>query len=136
MLQLRTKDLQDPAGDRAGGGFGTLVGGVFGHQGVGGFEGQGLVYGGGFGQLGTQALGVLAVGAFVLPVTGLAWFAIKKTIGIRVTEEEEMIGLDISEHGMEAYPAPAEREGLAHATGAAAHTRTDALPNAAARSSL
>jgi Amt family ammonium transporter len=90
--------------------FGTLMVGVFAHNGTGGFEGQGLIYGGGLSQLGTQALGIAAVGAFVLPASALVWFAMKKTIGIRVTEEEEMLGLDLSEHGMEAYPSPSDRD--------------------------
>ncbi|MBC8206323.1 MAG: ammonium transporter [Kiritimatiellales bacterium] len=53
--------------------------------------------------LGVQALGVLAYGAFCFPAAFLIMFILKSTIGIRVSEEEELKGLDIGEHGMEAY---------------------------------
>ena len=52
----------------------------------------------------TQFVGVAATGAFVVVTTAVLWFALKVTIGIRVSEEEEMMGLDVSEIGMEAYP--------------------------------
>ncbi|TBL72709.1 ammonium transporter [Paenibacillus thalictri] len=64
----------------------------------------GLFYGGGFEQLGVQALGVVACGAFAFAVSYLILFVMKKTMGIRVTEEEELIGLDLSEHGSYGYP--------------------------------
>lgn len=54
--------------------------------------------------LGTQVVGIFAVGAFVFTVSLIIWFIIKFTLGIRVTAEEEMMGLDTSEHGNEAYP--------------------------------
>ena len=53
--------------------------------------------------LGVQALGVLAYGVTCFPAAFLIVFVLKKTIGIRVSEEEELKGLDIGEHGMEAY---------------------------------
>jgi len=53
--------------------------------------------------LGVQALGVLVYGAFCFPAAFIIMFVLKKTIGIRVSEEEELKGLDIGEHGMEAY---------------------------------
>ncbi|RME34909.1 MAG: hypothetical protein D6794_10065, partial [Deltaproteobacteria bacterium] len=52
----------------------------------------------------TQLIGVAATGAFVVVTTAIAWFALKVTVGIRVDEEEELIGCDVSEIGMEAYP--------------------------------
>jgi Amt family ammonium transporter len=52
----------------------------------------------------TQAIGVVAIGAFVLVVSAVVWLAIKYTVGIRVSEEEELIGLDKAELGLEAYP--------------------------------
>ena len=64
----------------------------------------GLVYTGSFGQLGVQALGVAAAFASVFAVSYLAFWGIKKTVGLRVTAEEEMDGLDIVEHGMWGYP--------------------------------
>jgi ammonium transporter, Amt family len=56
-----------------------------------------------FAQLITQATGVLAVGAYVVVLSAVAWFIIKATIGLRVSPEEEKEGLDIGEHGNEAY---------------------------------
>ncbi len=52
----------------------------------------------------TQALGIAAVGAFVVIASSIVWFALKATVGIRVSEEEELVGLDQSELGVEAYP--------------------------------
>ncbi|RMH37857.1 MAG: ammonium transporter [Deltaproteobacteria bacterium] len=114
--------------------FGTLMVGVFGHRGVGGFEGQGLVYGGGLAQLGTQALGAVAVGAFVFPIAVAVWFALKRTIGIRVSEEDELAGLDLAEHGMEAYPEAPERDSrLAAALAREAAPDADLVPAATPR---
>jgi len=87
--------------------FGTLCVGLFAEArfaeaaGLGTIDG--LFFGGGLHQLGVQALGCLSVFAWV-GTTALGLFlAIKKTIGLRVTEAEEARGLDIGEHGMEAY---------------------------------
>lgn len=52
----------------------------------------------------TQFVGVVATGAFVLVTTSVLWLVLKYTIGIRVSEEEEMLGCDVTEIGMEAYP--------------------------------
>jgi Amt family ammonium transporter len=52
----------------------------------------------------TQLLGIAAIGLFVSVVSGVLWLAMKATIGIRVSAEEEFDGLDKSELGMEAYP--------------------------------
>ena len=51
-----------------------------------------------------QLKGILYVGAFVFPVSLLIWYLLKVTLGIRVTPEEEIEGLDSGEHGNEAYP--------------------------------
>jgi len=64
---------------------------------------NGLLYGGGVNQLITQIIGLLAVSAFTLVFSIAVWTLLKQTMGIRVSAEEEMIGLDIGEHGMEAY---------------------------------
>jgi Amt family ammonium transporter len=64
----------------------------------------GLWYSGSFHQLGAQALGVAVAFACVFVASYAIFFAIKKTIGLRVTAEEEDAGLDISEHGMYGYP--------------------------------
>ena len=60
----------------------------------------GLFYGGGFAQLGKQALGILCVAAWTVVCMIIVFTIIKKTIGLRVTKEEEMKGLDICEHGL------------------------------------
>ena len=78
------------------GAFGTLAVGLFAVDG-------GLFYGGGFRLLGIQALGVITAFAWAFGLGLILFTLIKKTIGLRVTEEEELRGLDIGEHGMEAY---------------------------------
>lgn len=54
--------------------------------------------------LGVQLYSILVVGAFVFVVSGVVWFILKATMGIRVSEEDEITGLDMTELGMEAYP--------------------------------
>ena len=49
-----------------------------------------------------NALGTLPVSALV--VSGVIWFILKSTVGIRATEEQEMMGMDMAEVGVEAYP--------------------------------
>jgi Amt family ammonium transporter len=68
------------------------------------FGDPGLIYTGSFGQLLTQALGVVTVFAFVFTLSYATFYAIKRTYGLRVTADEEDAGLDISEHGMYGYP--------------------------------
>jgi Amt family ammonium transporter len=68
-----------------------------------GREDAGLLYGGGIDQLSTQALFIGAHFLFVTVTTGLLFLVIKKTIGLRVTEEEELAGLDVLEHGAPGY---------------------------------
>jgi ammonium transporter, Amt family len=63
----------------------------------------GLFHDGGMTQLIAQLKGVAAVGAYTVVVSALVWFLIKFTIGLRVSAEEEIEGLDIGEHGQEAY---------------------------------
>ncbi|WP_020399029.1 ammonium transporter [Kordiimonas gwangyangensis] len=53
---------------------------------------------------GVQALGVVSIGAFVLVTSAIVWFALKFTIGIRLSKEEEEVGSDLAELGLEAYP--------------------------------
>ncbi|MFM7448002.1 MAG: ammonium transporter [Leptolyngbyaceae cyanobacterium] len=64
----------------------------------------GLFHGGGLGQLGIQLLGAVSVGGVTVLLCYIFWAVLKATLGIRVTEEEEFMGLDVGEHGMEAYP--------------------------------
>ena len=85
--------------------FGTICVGLFAKEGVTTRSSRsGLFYGGGFGLLGVQLLGIIVVGIFVFATSSLVWYALKKTVGIRVSAEEEMAGLDIGEHGNRAYP--------------------------------
>lgn len=76
------------------GAAGTLMVGLFAIDG-------GLFYGGGFKMLGVQAVGVGAVIAWVAVTMTIVFFILKKTIGLRVSKEEEITGLDICEHGLE-----------------------------------
>ena len=64
----------------------------------------GLFYGGGLTQLGVQALGVAVSGVYVALVSWIVLFAMKKVVGIRVSKKEEIMGLDLSEHGGYGYP--------------------------------
>ena len=64
---------------------------------------NGLFFGGGLALLWTQLLGVLAVAAWTFGTAMGLFFLIKKTVGLRVSPEEELKGLDIEEHGMESY---------------------------------
>lgn len=85
--------------------FGTICVGLFAQEGVTSLSvTNGLLYGGGFRLLGIQLLGIVAIGAFTFVSSGLVWLVLKKTIGIRVSREEEIQGLDIGEHGNVAYP--------------------------------
>lgn len=84
--------------------FGTLCVGLFGVKGLSGLPADGLFRGGGFAQLGPQMEAVVTIGAFSFGVSMLVWHAIKKVMGLRVSEADELIGLDIAEMGMEAYP--------------------------------
>jgi Amt family ammonium transporter len=68
-----------------------------------GRENAGLFYGGGFDQLGMQALMIVIIAAWVGATTAVVFFVLKKTIGLRVTAEEEIEGLDFLEHGLEGY---------------------------------
>jgi len=63
-----------------------------------------VVFYNGEASLGTQLLGIAAYGVFTFVGSLIVWYILKMVVGIRVSEEEEMIGLDKSELGMEAYP--------------------------------
>ncbi len=76
--------------------WGTLACGLFNME-------SGLFYGGGLRQLGVQALGGTAAFVWAFGLGLLMFWLISKTVGLRVSAEEEMKGLDIGEHGMEAY---------------------------------
>src|SRR5215212_5211385 len=112
-ILLIDRKVDDPVGVLSAHGiagiWGTLACGLFTaprfaqYNGIGNPDG-GLVYSGSFSQLGDQALGVVVIFALVLVLSLITWYAIAKTIGLRVSEEAEIAGLDISEHGMYGYP--------------------------------
>ena len=64
----------------------------------------GLLYSGSFSQLIAQVVGLTIAFSFVFAMSFATFYVIKKTYGLRVTEDEEEAGLDISEHGMYGYP--------------------------------
>jgi Amt family ammonium transporter len=78
------------------GALGTILVGVFATDG-------GLIYGGGFDKLIIQITGVAAIVAWALGTSFIVLFILKKTMGLRVTKEEEIDGLDIHEHGTNVY---------------------------------
>ncbi len=81
-----------------------LVCGIWGTLAVGLFNTEtGLLFGGGIQQLINQIIGIVAIGAFTVIFSAIVWMILKSTLGLRVTPEEEIEGLDIGEHGMEAY---------------------------------
>lgn len=94
--------IDDPVGavsvHMVNGIWGTLAVGLFSSGGDG--VAPGLFYGGGFAQLGVQALGVVTVAAYVLIVMFIIFKLIDKTVGLRVPAQIEIDGLDIHEHGL------------------------------------
>ena len=96
VLLERKFKIDDPVGAVSVhgicGAWGTLAAGIFNIEGFS------------FGVIGVQALGIAAAFLWAFPMAFLMFKLIDKTIGLRVSPEEEMSGLDIGEHGMEAYP--------------------------------
>lgn len=84
------------------GAFGTLAVGLFGETAFGAGA-NGLFFGGGFTLLGIQAVGVVSVFGWVAVTAGILFAILKLTTGLRVKPEEELMGLDIGEHGIESY---------------------------------
>ncbi len=106
VVMLDRIGIDDPVGavpvHGMNGIWGTLAVGLWGHKSLG-LARDGLFHGGGFTQLGIQALGTITASLFVILAMGLVFYLIKKTVGLRVPREEELRGLDIGEHGMESY---------------------------------
>ncbi|MEO8498558.1 MAG: ammonium transporter, partial [Planctomycetota bacterium] len=110
VLMFDRLKIDDPVGATSvhlvNGVFGTLCIGLFAHPDLlsrGAGLKAGLLYGGGMDQLIVQLTGVVATGAYVVVVSSICWLVIKAVLGLRVTPEEEMGGLDHGEHGNEAY---------------------------------
>jgi len=134
---LIDKKLDDPVGALSAHGlagvWGTLACGIFSSPrlveavGVGK---PGLVYNGSFEQLGVQAVGVLSAFALVFTLSLVTFWLIKVTVGLRVDEETEEAGLDITEHGMYGYPE--QFIGRAELEGAGVPIATAGSPTAVA----
>ncbi|WP_219835944.1 ammonium transporter [Paenibacillus sp. R14(2021)] len=107
---LEGKGIDDPVGAFAvhgvSGSLGTLAVGLFAMpeltKGIG-QEYYGLFYGGGWNLLGVQALGLVIVSVWGFVLTWAAFFLIKKIMPVRVSKDEELIGLDVGIHGVPAY---------------------------------
>jgi Amt family ammonium transporter len=100
--------IDDPVGALSvhlvNGVFGTIAVGLFAKDGLTGTAtGNGLFFGGGFKLLGAQLAAVGSVAVFVFGAAIVTWLILKVVMGIRVSREEELRGLDIGEHGNEAY---------------------------------
>jgi len=106
VILLDKLHIDDPVGaipvHGMNGIWGTLAIGFFGRKSLG-LAYNGLFYGGGLKQLGIQLLGSLSVIIFIVVSMGIVFKLIDVIIGLRVSREEELKGLDIGEHGMEAY---------------------------------
>ncbi len=106
MEKLR---IDDPVGafpvHGLNGMFGVLAVGIW------GVDGMGLLSGGGFEQLGIQALGLLACTLWTLPLAFVMFYILDKTIGLRVSDEIEEEGLDMAYHGIGSYPEFVETSG-------------------------
>lgn len=96
--------VDDPVGAVAvhmmNGIWGTIAVGLFATTSAPSSELSGLFYGGGFRLLGIQLVGLVSIAAWTVVTMTIVFFVIKKTLGLRVTEEEEIVGLDAMEHGL------------------------------------
>jgi Amt family ammonium transporter len=101
VVFIDKRQIDDPVGAIAvhgvNGFFGTVAVGLFALEG-------GLFYGGGFHMLGIQLLGVSVIAAFSFVTTTLVFLGMKKIRAIRITEKQELAGVDAVEFGVEAYP--------------------------------
>lgn len=112
LLDYKLK-VDDPVGAVAvhmmNGIWGTLAVGLFATSSAPGYaiameggaiKGEGVFYGGGFTQLGLQCMGIITVAAWAAITITVTFMVIKATVGLRVTPEEELQGLDVKEHGL------------------------------------
>jgi ammonium transporter, Amt family len=110
VLIIDTKfKIDDPVGaisvHGVCGAWGTFAVGLFGAESVLGIaeKNTGLFYGAGANQLISQIIGIISYMGWALVCGYILFTVIKKTVGLRVTEQEEYVGLDLEEHGLEAY---------------------------------
>jgi Amt family ammonium transporter len=109
-----------------GGIIGTVLIGVFStSEGAGGVDG--LLYGGGLGSLGDQALGVLVAVVYSGILTAVIALAIKYTIGLRLDEEDEVNGIDLAAHGETAYDLHSGTSGSGSVLAASTATSTEGV---------
>jgi Amt family ammonium transporter len=93
--------------------WGTLANGLFATPELAdkvGVGQAGLFYGGGWGQLWVQFESVVVCGAYVLAASFIVLGLMKLLIGFRVNEEQELMGLDLSEHGTYGYPEQMKKD--------------------------
>ena len=100
VLYVDKLNVDDPVGAIAvhgvNGLFGTIAVGLFATE-------SGLLFGGGTDLLTTQVLGVVVIAAFAFSLTYVTMLLLKSTLGIRITKEEEIAGIDESTFGVDAY---------------------------------
>ena len=105
FLEKKLK-IDDPVGaisaHGVAGAWGTIAVGLFAQSGYGGVDG--LFFGGGFEQLGFQVVGVAAAFAWTFPLSFGVFYAIHKVMGMRASDEDQLRGLDASEHEIMGYP--------------------------------
>ena len=136
LLLERVMKVGDPVGAIAAHGFagawGTVAGGLFASSAYGGVDG--LFFGGGLAQLGVQITGVAAAFLFVFPTSFIVFKLIDMTIGMRASDEDQIRGLDISEHEAAGYPdfAPALPAAGTSATPTVAQGSPVVVPSGAA----
>ena len=114
VLYIEKKGIDDPVGAVSVHGtcgiWGVLAIGLFSRYDDAflGRDDAGLFYGGGLDQLSVQAVMVVIIVAWTAITAGIAFSIIKKTTGLRVAPEEEIAGLDVSEHGSAGYQMEAQ----------------------------
>ncbi len=109
--------------------WGTLALGLFGDKRIfPDLVSDGLLLGGGAGQFLVQLTGVLAVGGFIFVGSLVGWAFLKAIVGIRVSPDAELAGLDLREHGNVAYPNFLYREGGGAAVSSFPETIPESLP--------
>ncbi|MBI4597590.1 MAG: ammonium transporter [Candidatus Omnitrophica bacterium] len=124
VIMFDKAHIDDPVGATSvhlvNGVFGTLCVGLFAESQWMPNKANGLFFGGGFTQLWIQLQGVVAVAATVFVMSLAAWWLIKAIMGLRVSVQEEIMGLDIGEHGNSCYPDFVVRKTLPVTVSAAA----------------
>ena len=132
LLDYKLK-VDDPVGAVAvhmmNGIWGTLATGLFATKTAPESTINGLFYGGGFKQLGLQCVGILSVAAWTAVTITITFLVIKATVGLRVSEEEELMGLDSKEHGLSsAYADFMPAGNMFYSAGTSIETLTGNVP--------